>query len=47
MPETIFAEPTMMMRKVVLHGCLKRVVGQEEFKIMASTPKEAISCLCT
>ncbi|WP_421994543.1 hypothetical protein [Roseococcus sp.] len=47
MSEILFAEPTMMMRKVILHGRLKRVVGQEEFSMMASTPKEAISCLCT
>lgn len=47
MSDTMFADPTMQMRKVVLHGRLKRVVGQEEFQMMATSPKDAISCLCT
>lgn len=34
------------MRKVVLHGRLRRVIGQGEFSMMAATLQEAISCLC-
>ncbi|MBS7812864.1 tail assembly protein [Roseococcus pinisoli] len=47
MSETIYADPMMQMRKVVLHGRIKRIVKQEEFNLMAASPREALMALCT